>query len=119
MSDLLTTISAADPLPADVAERLKLSVAEDEMLERISATNRRRPTSLRRPGRARHAARALGLVAAVTAIAVAALALVPSSRLGDSGPSPAFAAELVRFANASPLVLLEAPGWHVVYANEE
>jgi hypothetical protein len=120
MSDLLTTISAADPLPADVAERLKLSVAEDEMLERISATNSRRHTvSLRRPGRARHAARAVGLVAAVTAVAVAALALIPSSRRGDSGPSPAFAAELVRFANASPLVLLEAPGWHVVYANEE
>jgi hypothetical protein len=45
--------------------------------------------------------------------------LVPSSRRGDTGQSPAFAAELVRFANASPLVLLEAPGWHVVNANEE
>src|ERR1700759_2114082 len=117
MSDLLTIISAADPLPADVAERLNLSAAENDLLERIPATTRRRPTvPLRRPERA---ARVLGLVAAVAAVVVAALTAIPSNPHGDSGPSPAFAAELVRFANASPLVLLDAPGWHVVYANEE
>jgi hypothetical protein len=119
-SDVLATISAADPLRAETAERLNLRAAEDEMLERISATTRRRPSVfLPRPGHARHAARALGLVAAVSAIVVAALALVPSGRHSDSGPAPAFAAELVRFANSSPLVVLDAPGWHVVYANEE
>ena len=119
-SDVLATISAADPLRAETAERLNLRAAEDEMLERISATARqRRSVSLRRPGRASHSARALALVAAVTAIVVVALALVPSGRHRDSGPAPAFAAELVRFANSSPLVVLDAPGWHVVYANEE
>ena len=40
-SDVLATISAADPLRAETAERLNLRAAEDEMLERISATARR------------------------------------------------------------------------------
>jgi hypothetical protein len=44
--------------------------------------------------------------------------LLPS---GDrnAGPTAAFGEALVRFANNSPLALLEAPGWQVVYADEE
>ena len=35
------------------------------------------------------------------------------------GPESAFGAELVRFAESSPLVLLQAPGWTVDYADEQ
>ena len=38
---------------------------------------------------------------------------------GDEGGGTVWAAELVRLAEASPLVLLDAPGWQVVYADEE
>jgi hypothetical protein len=57
-------------------------------------------------------------VLAATAAVAALLALLPSGDRGG-GPPPAFAASLVRFANASPLALLQLPHWHVVYADEE
>jgi hypothetical protein len=37
----------------------------------------------------------------------------------DGAPAPAFAASLIRFANASPEVLLQLPGWHVTYVEQE
>ncbi|MGZ4183003.1 MAG: hypothetical protein ACXVUL_20255 [Solirubrobacteraceae bacterium] len=120
MSDVLMFIAAADPLPAEVADRLNLSGAEDELLGRICATAvQRRAVVAPQRRRALPRARSVVVLAAVTAAIAALLALVPSGRHDDGGPAPAFAAELVRFANASPLVLLDAPGWHVVYANEE
>jgi hypothetical protein len=54
---------------------------------------------------------------ALAGLVVAVAALVPN--LGGSGLAPAFAGPLVRFAQASPRVLLPLPGWHVVDANEE
>jgi hypothetical protein len=57
------------------------------------------------------------LVAATAA--VAAVLLLVGSGERDGAPAPAFAAPLVRFATASPLALLQLPGWHVVYADEQ
>jgi hypothetical protein len=55
-----------------------------------------------------------GLTAATAATAVLLLA-------GGDGaqPSRAYGAELVRFAESTPLLLLEGPGWRVQSANEE
>jgi hypothetical protein len=121
-SDLLVTISAADPLPAATAETLRLTAAEHEMLERICAAGvSARDLSAHPAGQHRGARRGrpIGVLVALTAVVVVLLALFHSDRHDDAGPAPAFAADLVRFAKASPLVLLDAPGWHVVYANEE
>lgn len=118
--DLDDLLAAADPLPAAHARALPLAEAVGELGAAIPTPGPRRA---RRPRlRGGHAGRRL---AAVTGIAVAAavgVALLPSGG-GDRptipGPAPAFAAELVRFAEASPLVLLDEPGWAVTYADEQ
>jgi hypothetical protein len=109
-------LAAANPLSDGVAAALPLRDAEAELVERIVATSARPRGSCAAPSVLRRRRVVLALGVAVTI--VAALMLAPS---GDQGgaPAPAFAAPLVRFANASPLALLRLPGWHVVYADEE
>ena len=58
----------------------------------------------------------LGLAAAAATAAVVALVLLAGG--GSQSPSRAYGADLVRFAESSPLLLLEAPGWRVQNANE-
>jgi hypothetical protein len=108
-------LAAANPLTSRTAAALALRDAETELIERIAAIPVRPGPPLSRaiPRRRRFTL----VLIAVGAVAVV-LALLPS---GDrsGGPTPAFAAALVRFANASPLALLQLPDWHVVYADEE
>jgi hypothetical protein len=115
-TDIEAALTAANPLTDRTAVELALHGAEVELVERIVSIDvRARPS--RRGARAPRRWR-LGLVLAVAAAAAVVLALLPSGQR-DGGPAPAFAASLVRFANASPLALLRLPGWHVVYADEE
>lgn len=124
--DTEAALAAANPLTAQAADALPLRDAEAELLEGIVAipahATRREPS---REGAAAgngtrrlRIGRRLGLVLAATAVVAAVLALLPSGER-TGGPTPAFAASLVRFANNSPLVLVKAPGWHVVYTDEE
>jgi hypothetical protein len=53
-----------------------------------------------------------------TVVAAAGVALSVGGVFGGSSGT-AWGGELVRFAEASPLVLLEQPGWQVDYANED
>ena len=112
-------LAALNPLPDRVAERLDVGAAERELIERITS----RPAAVgarARESRIRGFASAgrLGLIVGAVAAALVVFALLPSDHQ-DGGPPPAFAAVLVRFANASPLVLFDAPGWHAYYADEE
>lgn len=114
--DIQAALAAANPLTDQQAAVLPLREAEFELVNSITAVpveprpRRTRPASPRR--------RRLVLVVVVTGVVAAVMALLPSfDRTG--GPQPAFASSLVRFANASPLVLLRLPGWHVVYADEQ
>jgi len=59
------------------------------------------------------------VLGSATAIALAALAIVILAAGGASTPAPAYGAELVRFAESTPLLLLEEPGWRVAYVNED
>lgn len=114
--DIDAALAAANPVTDRAAAMLDLHEAEIELVEEIVAI----PVSphLRHvPARPLHRRR-LALVLAVTAAVVAAVAVLPSGR-DEGGPAPAFAAPLVRFANASPLALLQLSGWHVVYADED
>lgn len=61
------------------------------------------------PRRPRRFALALGS----TALAVLLLALLFLAGGGSDRPSHAYGAELVRFAESTPLLLLEGPGWRV------
>ncbi len=114
-------IAVLNPLTAEAADRLPLAAAESEMLAQICAgfgAPKRRPSRPRTARRRLRPAIASGVALAVLAV-LAVMAALPSNRHSDTGPAPAFAAELIRFANASPLVLLQAPGWHAWYADEE
>jgi hypothetical protein len=116
--EIITTLAAANPLPREAAERADLNAAERELLEELRALPAPEPRTLIRPRRRPRVSRS-ALAAAVATAAVAVIAVLLSGPRDAGGPAPAYAAELVRFANASPLVLLDAPGWHVVYADEE
>jgi hypothetical protein len=113
--DVTVALAAANPLSDQSAAALPLHEADVELVERIvampvtPAIQRARAGVLHR--------RRLALLLTVTAAVAAVLAVLPSDR-HDGGPAPAFAAPLVRFANASPLVILQLPGWHVVYTDE-
>jgi hypothetical protein len=114
--DIDAAIAAANPMTDRAAATLPLHEAEIELVERIVAIPVS-PRLPRAPSRLFHGRR-LALLVAVATVVTAVLAVVPSGHQ-DGGPAPAFAAPLVRFANASPLVLLQLSGWHVVYADEE
>jgi hypothetical protein len=114
ISELDTRLAAANPFPADVARSLVLPDAE--LVAALVGEPRRAPRAPRR----RRLARRTGIAIALAGTAAAVLAALPSGS-GESAPGApgrAWAAELVRFAEASPLTLLSAPGWHVDYADE-
>jgi hypothetical protein len=116
LSTINAQLAAANPLSDGVAATLPLEEAERELVQRLLAIPVR-PHAPRTPSRVlrrRRVVLALGVAVAV----VSALMLEPSGGQ-DGGPVSAFAAPLVRFANASPLALLRLPGWHVVYADEQ
>lgn len=110
---------AANPLPRDDAANLAISAGETELLTALLAEHSQ-PTRvprriLRCPSRT---VPRVGL--AVAAAAIVLLALLSLGRgSGERDSGTAWAAEQLRFAEASPLVLLSAPGWRVEYADEE
>jgi hypothetical protein len=116
LHDLLT---AANPLSAERARDLHVAEAEDELLAGVMAERqlRRAPRHASHLRRRRVFARAGVAVAATALVLVALLSLRDGS--SDRGSGTAWAAEHIRFAEASPLVLLDAPGWRVEYADEQ
>jgi hypothetical protein len=118
-TELQTLLTAADPLPAERADRLELHDAEADLLAGLIAEPRparSRPTGVR-ARRGRNLVR-FGLPIAATALLLIALLSLRDGS-SDGGSGTAWAAEQVRFAEASPLVLLDAPGWRVDYADEQ
>jgi hypothetical protein len=113
LQDLL---AAADPLSDERARALPLAEAEDELLTGLLAERDFAP-AVSRPPRRRAFARA-GVAIAVAAVALVALLSLRDGS-GERGSGTAWAAEQIRFAEASPLVLLDAPGWRVERADEQ
>lgn len=115
-------VASADPVTTAKLNRLDLDSAQDELMHGILATETRssetEPTPAPKPSRPRWRLSGIGIgVAAVCGILVAIFFTGSGSEPGSSGT--AWAAEQVRFAEASPLVLLDMPGWQADYANEE
>jgi hypothetical protein len=108
-----TALAAANPFPLQLAASLPLAPGEEEMLSAIATHAPLGRGVFSRLSRGRVARLSVAL-AVVAVVAVAAL-------IGTRGshPSPAYAAELVRLANESPLLLLDEPGWKVSYVNED
>jgi hypothetical protein len=118
-TELQNLLTAANPLPAERARDLPVAEAQEELVAELMAERqfRRTPERVPRVRRSRVFARVGVAVAATALVLVALLSLGDDS--GERGGGTAWAAEQVRFAEASPLVLLGAPGWRVEYADEQ
>jgi hypothetical protein len=117
--DLKAALAVADPVDHRTLAEIDFELIEEELFADLAAGSS--PLLATTPERIRSPRSRRPLVIAVGAAALAA-AFVLVVSLGGGGPeqpAPAYGAELVRFAEASPLLLLEEPGWHVGYANEE
>jgi hypothetical protein len=115
-TDVIEILGAANPLPRGVAAALPLPAGESELLRGIVAD--RSGTTVRAVRVHRRVRRKFSLGVAVAVAAVAAVTVVPFGG-GGGGPTPAFAAALVRFANSTPRLLLQIPGWHVVFVEQD
>ena len=73
------------------------------------------PVARRRWGRAR----SLQLAISVGVVLAAVIVGLSVSGVFAGRAAPVWGAELVSFADASPLVLLDQPGWRIDYANED
>jgi hypothetical protein len=121
--DVDSELRRADPAAAERMAWLSLEPAEAALAEEIvaapAATAPADGATATWPGRHRRG-RALGLAGLLAAAAAVAVAVILLFGGGASeSPSGAYAAEVVRFAESTPLLLLEGPGWRVQTVNEE
>jgi hypothetical protein len=120
--DLDQRFKDANPFPAEALAALAIGRAEAELGEAIvagpaGAVGVSAGGVARARGRGtlrRLAFAAVGSLAAIAGLVV----LLLSAGGADQGPSRAYGAELIRFAEASPLLLLEGPGWRVQNVTE-
>jgi hypothetical protein len=110
-------LRSANPIPRPTLAGLELAAGESALGEAIVAEppgDERGAPRLARPRRRRSA---LFLAAgALAAVAAAGVVLLVGG--GASESPPAYGAELVRFAESTPLLLLEGPGWRVQDVSE-
>ena len=120
LSVINTAVAGANPVTGGALASPGFDEAGAELLQEIfaHAPEADRPPPVPEPARVWRRRPLLGLAAA-TALAGAIVALVLAAGGGQTGQTPAFAADLIRYADSSPLLLMELPGWHVSYANEE
>jgi hypothetical protein len=126
--ELRRLLAAADPVDRERLERLDFAAMEADLAADLEGSwpvaDPGRATEIRaadaglvpRPRGRRP--RNLALAAGGAALAVV-VALVIVLAGGGSGPSSrAYGAELIRFAESSPLLLLEEPGWRVQHVSQ-
>ena len=118
------TLAAADPVDRDRLDQLDLEGMEAELLADLDGEQTASPFQVEaspRRGEAsrRHRPRHFRLALAAAAAAAIAVAIVILAGGTSEHPTRAYGAELVRFAESTPLLLLEGPGWRVQNANEE
>lgn len=120
--DLDALLASANPLDAARAAGLQLADAENDLcvalLAEAPAAGPDVPAVAPRAARSRRRL-VPRLALAVIVVFAGLMGVLSLGRSGDAGGGTVWAAELVRLAEASPLVLLDAPGWQVVYADEE
>lgn len=102
-------LAAANPVGRGRLDGLDLESTEADLLADVETDLTELEAVPPRPRRPRRFVLALG-PAALAGILAAVLFLAGSS---SDRPSRAYGAELVRFAESTPLLLLEGPGWRV------
>jgi hypothetical protein len=110
-------LGAANPAGRGRLDGLDLEAMEGDLLADLEAgfSALELEATRRRPRRRRRFALALG--SAALAVTLAAVLVLAGG--GSNHPSRAYGAELVRFAESTPLLLLEGPGWRVQNVTEE
>jgi hypothetical protein len=109
-------LQGMDPASAPAMDRLRLGPAEAALLEAIvakPAADAAESAAMPWPSAGRRRRRSLLALAGTGAVAVAVAALFFLGGGASESPSRAYGAELVRFAESTPLLLLEGPGWRV------
>jgi hypothetical protein len=119
--DVDALLASANPLDRARAAGLPLADAQDELCRALLAQEPQAGLPTLDPPRAPRSRRrlVLRLGLAVLVLFAGLMGVLSLGRSGGEGGGTVWAAELVRLAEASPLVLLDAPGWQVVYADEE
>jgi len=120
--DLDALLASANPLDAAQTAALSVSDAQGELCRALLADNPATDHPL--AGGPADAPRTRWRLVPRLALAVLVLfaglmGVLSLGKSGNEGGGTVWAAELVRLAQASPLVLLDAPGWQVIYADEE
>lgn len=110
--ELERALGGADPAGRDRLDGIDLGAMEADLLADLET----HPSPLPGPEAARSRARrprrfALALGSAALAVVLAVVLFLPGG--SSDHVSRAYGAELVRFAEATPLLLLEGPGWRV------
>ncbi len=110
--ELDMALAAADPVDPARLDGIRLEEMEAELLADLDGERPAVPPFESEAPRRRRPRR---LALALAGAAVAAIAVVILFLGGGSGDhsSRAYGAELVRFAESTPLLLLEGPGWRV------
>jgi len=117
--DVDVLLDAANPFSAAAVAALPADEALDGLREALLSQARPAPVPVAHARRLRDAARTPRLAASVAAVVAAAIVGLSVGGVFGGGSGTAWGAELVHFAEASPLILLEQPGWQVDYANED
>jgi hypothetical protein len=113
--ELGIALASADPVDKERLARLDLEAMEADLLADLE--DGFPPPPGEAAGRPRHRARRLVLAAGAVALA-AVVVLVLVLTAGSGGGSRAYGAELVRFAESTPLLLLDHEGWRVGNVSE-
>jgi hypothetical protein len=115
--ELELALAAADPIDRDELDWLQIEAMEAELHADLDGEQSAAAPPPSAPPRRRRRRVALAIGSAALAAASAAIVILTGGASED--PSRAYGAELVRFAESSPLLLLEGPGWRVQNADEE
>ncbi|MGB7587266.1 MAG: hypothetical protein WBM00_01005, partial [Solirubrobacterales bacterium] len=116
-----TLLAAANPVDSQTLAALDLAGGEEEMLEEITAQAvgaAPGETASAPAGGRRRQRRALALLASAATVTGLILVLLDTTGGPSREPASAYGAELVRFAESTPLLLLEGPGWRVQNVDE-
>lgn len=117
--EIEAALAAADPLgreQREELERLDFEAMEADLLGDVEDGLAPLPADEPRRARRHPPKLALALGAMVVAAAVAVVIVLAGG--GSERASRAYGAELVRFAESTPLLLLEGPDWRVQEVNE-
>ncbi len=109
--ELGTALAAADPMSRGRLDGVEFEALEAELLADIDGEQAAVPSFETAAAQRRHPRR-IALALGGAAIAIAAVIVILAGGASEHS-SRAYGAELVRFAESTPLLLLEGPDWRV------